>query len=316
MKKSIDFLLTRKCNYRCPYCSQSKKFENKDTLLNADKNVINAFLKFLSTIDKEYEITLSGGEPLCHPDFFKIVRDIVNLGFKISVVSNFSFPFEKYKLLKEIAGDNLSELFISLHIGQVDDINLFLDKALEFKKIKGNTNFTVGSVLSEENLSELKKVSAFLKENNIKFELQHLRIKNAFVEYQGEAKEFIKNFPIEKIREKSDTYGKICYAGINFIFIYETGEVYRCYSSRFNKIHSMGNIKDKNFKLYSAPVPCLNKKCTCPKPIINNLIDFNSSDYFKALCLSCYNGLYLPYYAVKNREILKTKLIQSLKFKK
>lgn len=315
MKKSIDFLITQNCNYRCEYCSQSKKFA-KGNFESASDETIFAFLNLLNQLPKDYEITISGGEPFCHNKFLYLVEEIIKKGFKISIVSNFSFPIENYKKLKDIAGDNLVELFVSLHLTQIKNLDEFLAKAKEFSEYKGNSNFIVASVLSDENCSTLREVSKFMKENNINFELQHMRIKNSFVEYQKEANEFIKEFPISKIKEKSNTYGNICYAGQNFFVIYQNGECYRCYSSRFNKIHSMGNIKDKNFKIYNKPLPCLNKNCTCPKPIINNLIEYDNKKIGYANLLSVYNLLFIPFFIIKNFEIIKTKLLQGKVLKK
>lgn len=311
----IDFLITQNCNYRCEYCSQSKKFV-EGNFEEADDKTINAFLNFLDTLEKPYEITISGGEPLIHKKFFYLIEEIIKKGHKVSVVSNFSYGIEYYKKIKDISGDNLVELLVSLHLKQVKNLDDFLKKAEIFNEYKKSSRFIIASVLTDENVYKLKKVSKFLKEKNIKFELQHLRIKNSFIEYKKEANDFIKEFPISKIKEKSNTYGKYCLAGKNFIIIYQNGECYRCYSSRFNRVHSMGNIKDKNFKLYDKILPCLNKNCTCPKPIIYNMIDYNRSNYIKAGFLSLYNGLFIPYYAVKNFKIIKSKIKQLIEFKK
>ena len=312
MKKSIDFLITQKCNYRCPYCSQSKGY-SKD-FEEADDSVISAFLKFIATIPSDFEITISGGEPLMHKKFFYLIEEIARLGFKVSIVSNFSFPINEYKKIKDILGDNLSELLVSMHLSQIKNLDEFLNKALEFNLYKGNTNFKIASVLSDENCGELKKVADFIEKNNINFELQHMRIKNSFVKYEKEAEEFIKKYPISKIKEVSNTYGKKCSAGRNFLVIYQNGECYRCYSSRFNKIHSMGNIK-KGIKLFKSDLPCLNKKCTCPKPIMQGMIDYNFDMKFKTALLSLYNALFIPFYIIKNFDIVKAKLTQSINFK-
>ena len=311
MKKSIDFLITQRCNYRCRYCSQSKGFAQN--LKDADKDTIESFLSFLDKIPNDFEITITGGEPLLAKEFFPLIKKLKEKNFNFSVVTNFSFPIEEYKKLKDISGENLKELFVSLHLSQVKDKNEFLLKAKEFNNCKGQTYFTVGSVLSNENCEELKAVSEFFKENGIKFELQHMRIKNSFVKYDENAQNFIEKFPVTKIKEMSETYGKMCAAGKDFMFVYENGDAYRCYSSRFNRVHFLGNIKDKNFKMYDKILPCLNKKCTCPKPIINGLIDYNKSSIVNALFLSFYNLMFLPYYAVKNFEILKAKIKQGFK---
>lgn len=311
MKKSIDFLITQRCNYRCRYCSQSKGFAQN--LKDADKDTIESFLSFLDKIPNDFEITITGGEPLLAKEFFPLIKKLKEKNFNFSVVTNFSFPIEEYKKLKDISGENLKELFVSLHLSQVKDKNEFLLKAKEFNNCKEQTYFTVGSVLSNENCEELKAVAEFFKENGIKFELQHMRIKNSFVKYDENAQNFIEKFPVTKIKEMSETYGKMCAAGKDFMFVYENGDAYRCYSSRFNRVHFLGNIKDKNFKMYDKILPCLNKKCTCPKPIINGLIDYNKSSIVNALFLSFYNLMFLPYYAVKNFEIVKAKIKQSFK---
>lgn len=245
-----------------------------------------------------------------------MVEEVVKRGNKVSIVTNFSYPIENYIKLKEIAGENLSEILASLHIGQVKNIDEFLNKAKEFNRVKGGANFKIGAVLCDENVDELKKVKAFLDEAGIELDVQHLRVKNSFVKYGIEAEEFIKQFPISKIKKKADTYGKICRAGVDFVFIYQDGNAYRCYSSRFNKMHSIGNIKDKGFKLYDKPIPCLNKICTCPKPIMYNMIDFEASNRIVALLYSLYNAIFIPYYCVKNFGLIKQKMAQAVKLKK
>ena len=312
----FDFLITQNCNYRCPYCSQSKKF-HKGIFEQASIETINSVLNFIDKNSNKFnfEITVSDGKTLVQPEFFNFLMKLKKRNAAVSIVSNFSFEIEKYKKIKDILGENFKELLVSLHLSQVKSLDEFLKKAEIFNSYKGGTNFLAASVLTDENVSELKKVASFLKEKNIKFELQHLRIKNKFVEYSDIAKEFISNFPISKIKEKSGTYSKICLAGVNFMIIYQNGECYRCYSSRFNKVHSLGNIKSKNFKLYSKPLPCLNKNCTCPKPILFNMIDYSSKAPVKALLLSLYNAFFIPLFIVKNFDSLKEKFIQGKNLK-
>ena len=316
-KKFIfDFLITQNCNYRCFYCSQSKKF-HKGEFEEAKEETINSILNFIDENNKkfDFEITVSGGEPLTHPRFFDFLIELKKRNVSVSIVSNFSFNVEEYKKIKDILGENFKELLVSLHLTQIKKLDEFIEKAKDFNCYKGDTNFLVASVLADENVDILKKVSDELSKNSIKFELQHLRIKNKFVEYSKKAKEFISNFPIAKIKEKSGTYSKMCLAGCNFMIIYQNGECYRCYSSRYNKIHSLGNINNKNFKLYNKPIPCLNKNCTCPKPILFNMIDYSSSSLSKALILSFYNALFIPYYVVKNFNSLKEKFTQEKNIK-
>ena len=169
-------------------------------------------MNFLEKIEKPYEITISGGEPLVHKKFFYLIEEIIKRGHKVSIVSNFSFNIGQYKKIKDILKDDLIELLVSLHTTEVKDIDEFLNKAKEFNEYKGNSRFIVASVLSEENLETLKKAGEFLKENNIAFELQHMRIKNSFVKYK---------------KEKSPT--KSCYRRITFVFVYKSTKYSHCY---------------------------------------------------------------------------------------
>ena len=59
-KKFIDFIITQKCTYKCPYCSQSKEQDLKNN--EASQETINSFFKLLNTLDKDFEITITGGE--------------------------------------------------------------------------------------------------------------------------------------------------------------------------------------------------------------------------------------------------------------
>ena len=210
-KKFIfDFLITQNCNYRCFYCSQSKKF-HKGEFEEAKEETINSILNFIDENNKkfDFEITVSGGEPLTHPRFFDFLIELKKRNVSVSIVSNFSFNVEQYKKIKDILGENFKELLVSLNLTQVKKLDEFIEKAKDFNCYKGDTNFLVASVLTDENVDILKKVSDELSKNGIKFELQHLRIKNKFVEYSKKAKEFISNFPIAKIKEKSGTYSKM-----------------------------------------------------------------------------------------------------------
>lgn len=313
-KPCIDFQITRNCNYRCTYCSQSKKFEEQK-FQDASDETIQALLKLLKTLDKTWEVTISGGEPLMHPKFFELLSKIKEINLKVSIISNFSFPLKSYKKAADILGENLVLLFASFHSTQVKDVDEFLEKASEFNKYKHpSSKFTVGSVLTDDNVEILKEVSQKLQQNDIKFVLQHMRIKNEFVKYSDAAEEFAKtNHPQKNSSFK--TFGKICSAGCRFLFVYEDGSAYRCYSSRLIKKHILGNIKDKNFKLYSCPIPCLLPKCTCPKPYEYGMIDFQNSNLPKALVLTAVNLLFLPQLLIKNAKNIKTKLVQGFSLK-
>ena len=87
-KKFIDFIITQKCTYRCKYCSQSKN--QQDCHNDANIETINSFYKLLDKIEKDFEITITGGEAILHPDFFEIIKTVKMQGFKINLITNLS----------------------------------------------------------------------------------------------------------------------------------------------------------------------------------------------------------------------------------
>ena len=103
--KFIDFIITQKCTYRCKYCSQSKG--QVAICENATSETIQAFYRLLDKIDKDFEITITGGEAMLHPDFFEIIKEVKLRGFKINLITNLSFKIEQYQKVFEILGDSL-----------------------------------------------------------------------------------------------------------------------------------------------------------------------------------------------------------------
>ena len=91
--KFIDFIITQSCSYSCTYCSQSKK-ENL-VQNSADEKILQCFLNFLKTLDNDFIITITGGEALLHSNFYEFIEEIKNMGFKINLITNFSFEIEK-----------------------------------------------------------------------------------------------------------------------------------------------------------------------------------------------------------------------------
>lgn len=65
--KELTIEITNYCPHECKYCS-SKTTRNRDAIF-IDKSVVLRFL-YKKRFDR---INISGGEPLAHPDFYKIL---------------------------------------------------------------------------------------------------------------------------------------------------------------------------------------------------------------------------------------------------
>ncbi|MCF7888406.1 MAG: radical SAM protein [Candidatus Omnitrophica bacterium] len=70
--KEITFELTNRCNLKCRICNIWKEKQRRDIALEDIKKVLKTFKNPLS-------ISLTGGEPLLHPDFDKIYKYLYKL---------------------------------------------------------------------------------------------------------------------------------------------------------------------------------------------------------------------------------------------
>ena len=309
MNKFIDFIITQKCNQNCTYCSQSKQQQKKKN--HATKETIKAFFDFIETLDKDFEITITGGEALLHPNFFEIIEKLAYYNFKINLISNFSFNLETYQKIFSITKENLNKLDISLHLDEIKDFSAILMKLEQFLKSKPKYISTTILIpifkLDQIKEEKIKKINLIAEKYNTNIDFQHIRILNKFIKYnKDEEKYFSKKEKIEK------TYAHYCTAGSKSAVIYEDGSVYRCYSSRFLIKNYLGNIKDKNFKLYNKPKVCTQKCCTCPKPKQYNQI-LSKKNYLKAFGNVFINYINMPLLVLKNKDIIKNKLEQFIK---
>ena len=304
-EKFIDFIITQKCSYKCPYCSQSKAQTCKYN--EADLETIDAFYKFLDILEKDFEITITGGEAILHPNFFEIIEQVKKRGFKINLITNLSFKIETYIKIFEILGDSLNIFDISFHLNQIQDFNKTLEKAELFikEKLKSTktTFFIPLYLIDKKSEQKIDKLIKLAKKHNISYSFQKIRFLDKYKKTQNE--KYVSH------HKKEQAFGYYCYTGSKSAVIYENGNAYGCYSSRFSKSNYLGNIKDENFKLNQFACVCTSKNCTCPKPKAYNQIT-NKKNYQIAIKVAFLNLINLPKAIIQNQEIIKTKIRQKL----
>lgn len=301
-KKFIDFIITQKCTYRCKYCSQSKN--QTKNCQEATEQTINAFYKLLDNIEKDYEITITGGEAILHPEFFNLIKEVKNKGFKINLITNLSFKLEQYQKIFDLLDENLNRFDVSFHIDQIQNFNLMLEKLEEFMLLKPkNTKTTFFIPLDKiDTKKELKidKILRMAKKYSADYSFQRIRFLN---DMKNNNEKYISH------HQKRKTFAKLCFAGCESAVIYENGEAYRCYSSRFNYSNYLGNINDSEFKLADGAFACTSLCCNCPKPQVYNQICIEK-DYIEALQDTGRNVINLPKLIIKNKEIIIAKIKQ------
>jgi pyruvate formate lyase activating enzyme len=100
-------LFTAGCNFRCPWCHNAGLVlpeEASDRLLESDE-VLSFLEKRKGVLDG---VCVTGGEPLLHaelPDFLKRVKD---LGYRVKLDTNGSFPERLEALVREKLADRVA----------------------------------------------------------------------------------------------------------------------------------------------------------------------------------------------------------------
>ncbi|MBQ4515781.1 MAG: anaerobic ribonucleoside-triphosphate reductase activating protein [Clostridia bacterium] len=87
------------CNFRCPFCHNRALVVNPDFSAAMDKNEFYSFLeKRQGVLDG---VCITGGEPLLSSGIFDFAKEIKEMGFKIKLDTNGSFPDRMTKLIED-----------------------------------------------------------------------------------------------------------------------------------------------------------------------------------------------------------------------
>lgn len=105
---SVHLELTRRCNWRCAFCSNARKPDER-TLRAAEWAEVLDDLRSLGTL----WVTLTGGEPLAHPDFLEIVRSVRSRALATRIFTNGSLV--DARIADELSRLGVSTVELSLH---------------------------------------------------------------------------------------------------------------------------------------------------------------------------------------------------------
>ena len=271
----IEFNITEKCNYRCNYCSQGiLNKENSSKLQNATDNVIDGVIELLKDLGQDYTIQFIGGEPFCHPKFIETVKKVADLGNKMIVVTNMSYPVSSYKELIQAAGKNLVRIHGSMHLSEIKDLDSNIKNIIEIKhNLYSNTEFRIMSILLDNNFELLKGIKQKLNQNGIEFIVSRLLTDGFPKKYSDEEEAFLlkqnstyQNNIIKSINIK--TKNVLCNAGSKVFHIRTNGDIERCWSYQNNpNFQVLGNVTNKkSINLLKCPMPCYANFCKCSYP--------------------------------------------------
>ncbi|MCP3982455.1 MAG: radical SAM protein [bacterium] len=134
---SCQLEITYRCNHLCTFCYNSPSGQREMTT----EQIFEALRK-IADLGVLY-MTLTGGEAMCHKDFFKIAREVRRLGMALRIYSNGYLLADK-RMVRRIKELSPFEVEISLHGARAET-----HEALT--RIKGSHEKTLKAI---ENLSE------------------------------------------------------------------------------------------------------------------------------------------------------------------
>ncbi|MBQ7645706.1 MAG: radical SAM protein [Clostridia bacterium] len=86
IKFILQWHITHRCNLRCKHCYQDEfKEEMSSTLID---ETFDKYIRFIGSNGYSGHVYLTGGEPLVHPDFFRLVEKIKKRGLPLTVLTN------------------------------------------------------------------------------------------------------------------------------------------------------------------------------------------------------------------------------------
>ena len=166
--RSVDLLITGKCNLRCKYCSYFSSGAEVEEDLPTEE-----WLTFFEELNRAMvmDVCLQGGEPLMRPDFQELIQSIVRNGMRFSVLSNGTLiTDEMARFLASTGRCNYVQVSIDGSGAETHDVCRGagnFDRAVNGLKLlqKHGVPATVRVTIHRGNVRDLENVSRLLLED-------------------------------------------------------------------------------------------------------------------------------------------------------
>lgn len=164
----VTWSFTKKCNLSCAFCLIDAGKEEKDAISLEERNFILSEL-----IDgKALKVILTGGEPLCEPEVFKIIETLRKNNIAVELTTNGTLL--NNDIIVKLISCGIKEIQISIN-GSKAEINDIL-MGTSFKKIinavtlclKKGINLHTKTTLTSLNISDIPSMVILLKKLGIK----------------------------------------------------------------------------------------------------------------------------------------------------
>ncbi len=219
---AVTFNLTNLCNLRCPHCYQNAIASKLPTEVTTPE-----IISILSQL-AQYGVTgmlFGGGEPLMHPDIFKILRITTKLGMFANLSTNGTLITEK--IAQRIKNTGISRVTISLDgLGETHDKMRGKEGTFE-RTVRGIKNCKaigmqtgIAVTLTRYNVDEIPQIVEFAKELDLAGVLLNHFVpvgrgqKSAELDVSNEEREAVLRYLYKELVQVSNTgVGIECFSG-------------------------------------------------------------------------------------------------------
>ncbi len=169
------FELTPYCNLRCPMCYvrlDPAAAARQGTIRSADQWLaIAKQLRDMGTLI----VTLTGGEPFLHPEFWKIYNGLTELGMLVSILTNGCLIDEK--IVERLAANPPRSIKLSLYGASNETYERMcgdkqgfdrVDHAIDLMKAAG-LNFYCSATIVHENLKDFRDLYLYAAKKQVHF---------------------------------------------------------------------------------------------------------------------------------------------------
>ncbi len=245
----IAAFITLGCNLKCSYCinlneegSSRKKIFRKPMSGKDWAKAINR----LNILNDDLPVTLQGGEPTIHHDFYEMIN-LIDDNIKLDLLTNMMFDVNEFiakvdpkKFTREA---KYAAIRVSYHPGQ-NTIEELIKKHDRLKE----AGFYVGiyAVKTPQNEKHISEVMERCLKLGIDF-----RVKE-YLGFDGEKWHGKYKYP-EAISQKVEKY---CQCKTTELLISPSGHVFRCHSDLYENRTPIGHILDPEFKIKQIYRPC------------------------------------------------------------
>lgn len=284
---AISWNMNTSCNYRCSYCTQ--RFLDDRGRWARD---LPRFLDAFARLPGAWEIKLSGGEPFVHPGFLDAVAGLAELGFVVSVVTNFSASPARLEAFLDAVGPRLGVLSASLHLeyvdlhdrpGKPDTLSAFLARCLRVRERIAHlpgASLCVTCVATRAQLPALPHLRERFAAAGVTFKVQPEKQDREVIAYTEHERAQLVALGGHNLTGAiaPDFGGQPCWAGARYFILDDRGEAYRCYPARRYRVERLGNLLDGSFALAELPAPCRYRYCNCTVPIERGMMPRAAED--------------------------------------